>query len=104
PSPAARPPPHPHCPYPSLFRSPWAIQFPRVNPATGERDWTMLTEPRHPSQLYEAGVEGVVLFAVLLWLALSRRWLKCPGAITGVDRKSTRLNSSHVKSSYAVFC
>src|SRR5690606_41687637 len=27
-----------------------------------------------------------------------------PLAIAGVDRKSTRLNSSHVKISYAVFC
>src|SRR5690606_42096483 len=27
-----------------------------------------------------------------------------PGAIDQRDRKSTRLNSSHVKSSYAVFC
>src|SRR5690606_40556725 len=26
------------------------------------------------------------------------------GAIKGIDRKSTRLNSSHVKISYAVFC
>src|SRR5690606_41557093 len=28
----------------------------------------------------------------------------CRGAVTNEDRKSTRLNSSHVKSSYAVFC
>jgi phosphatidylglycerol:prolipoprotein diacylglycerol transferase len=62
---------------------PWAMRFPQVNPATGQRDMTLLTEPRHPSQLYEAGLEGIVLFAVLLWLALSRRWLKWPGAITG---------------------
>ncbi|HET7409110.1 MAG TPA: prolipoprotein diacylglyceryl transferase [Paracoccaceae bacterium] len=62
---------------------PWAMRFPLVNPATGERDMTLLTEPRHPSQLYEAGLEGIALFAVLLWLALSRRWLKAPGAITG---------------------
>src|SRR5256885_8053133 len=27
-----------------------------------------------------------------------------PGAGTGVDRKSTRLNSSHLVMSYAVFC
>src|SRR5690606_41974681 len=27
-----------------------------------------------------------------------------PGLAVGVDRKSTRLNSSHVKISYAVFC
>src|SRR5690606_39659442 len=26
------------------------------------------------------------------------------GAVYGLDRKSTRLNSSHVKISYAVFC
>lgn len=62
----------------------WAMQFPRINPATGERDWSMLTEPRHPSQLYEAGLEGIVLFTLLLWMALSRRWLKAPGAITGM--------------------
>jgi phosphatidylglycerol:prolipoprotein diacylglycerol transferase len=62
---------------------PWAMRFPQVNPATGRRDWTMLTEPRHPSQLYEAGLEGIVLFAVLLWLAFSRGWLKRPGAMTG---------------------
>lgn len=29
--------------------------------------------PRHPSQLYEAVLEGVVMFAVLLWLARRRR-------------------------------
>src|SRR5690625_6328464 len=28
----------------------------------------------------------------------------CAGVITWIDRKSTRLNSSHVASSYAVFC
>src|SRR3712207_7739061 len=27
-----------------------------------------------------------------------------PGAIAGLDRKSTRLNSSHANISYAVFC
>ncbi|MHB9004902.1 MAG: prolipoprotein diacylglyceryl transferase, partial [Coriobacteriia bacterium] len=29
--------------------------------------------PRHPSQLYEAFLEGIVMFAVLLWLARRRR-------------------------------
>jgi phosphatidylglycerol---prolipoprotein diacylglyceryl transferase len=62
---------------------PWAMRFPVVNPATGRRDWDMLTEPRHPSQLYEAALEGIVLFAVLWWLALGRRWLKWPGAVSG---------------------
>src|SRR6266498_4303260 len=27
-----------------------------------------------------------------------------PGALQGADRKSTRLNSSHVRTSYAAFC
>src|SRR5690625_5571580 len=29
---------------------------------------------------------------------------KVPGGLTRADRKSTRLNSSHVANSYAVFC
>src|SRR5690606_41018543 len=32
----------------------------------------------------------------------SQRWIN--GECCEIDRKSTRLNSSHVKSSYAVFC
>ncbi|NNF73068.1 MAG: prolipoprotein diacylglyceryl transferase [Rhodobacteraceae bacterium] len=38
---------------------------------------------RHPSQLYEAGLEGLLLGAVLLLLA-RRGWLKAPGALTGM--------------------
>ncbi len=37
---------------------PWAVVFPQGGPV-----------PRHPSQLYEAFLEGVVLFFVLLWLS-----------------------------------
>jgi len=41
-------------------------------------------EPRHPSQLYEAGLEGLVLFG-LLWLAVYKwRLLKRPGFVTGL--------------------
>lgn len=36
---------------------PWAMVFPAAGP-----------EPRHPSQLYEATLEGLVLFAILWWL------------------------------------
>ena len=39
---------------------------------------------RHPSQLYEAGLEGLVLGIALIWLAFARGWLKTPGAICGV--------------------
>ncbi len=62
----------------------WAMQFPLHDPATGGRDWTNLTEPRHPSQLYEAALEGAVLLAVMWWLAKRRDWLKHPGAMIGV--------------------
>lgn len=40
--------------------------------------------PRHPSQLYEAALEGVVL-AVVLWLAIFKgRLLAKPGYVTGI--------------------
>jgi phosphatidylglycerol:prolipoprotein diacylglycerol transferase len=39
---------------------------------------------RHPSQLYEAGMEGLVL-ALLVWLAATRwGWLKQPWRLTGL--------------------
>jgi len=52
----------------------WAMVFP-TDPAA---------VPRHPSQLYEAGLEGIVLGAAVLWLGLGRRWLARPGAVTGM--------------------
>lgn len=52
---------------------PWAIIFPGAGP------W-----PRHPSQLYEALLEGAVLFAVLFWLTYRRRALQRPGLIAGI--------------------
>ena len=39
---------------------------------------------RHPSQLYEAVLEGIVLGGLLLYLALKHGSLKRPGALTGV--------------------
>lgn len=39
---------------------------------------------RHPSQLYEALLEGFVLGAVLLWLAWRKNAFKTPGLIAGV--------------------
>jgi phosphatidylglycerol---prolipoprotein diacylglyceryl transferase len=46
---------------------PWAIIFPRAPLVHG------MMVPRHPSQLYEAGLEGLVLFAILWALAQRRR-------------------------------
>ncbi len=52
---------------------PWAMVF----PGAGEL-------PRHPSQLYEAALEGLVLFLVL-WLATNRYGLLSrPGFVTGL--------------------
>jgi phosphatidylglycerol---prolipoprotein diacylglyceryl transferase len=50
---------------------PWAMVFPNGGPL-----------PRHPSQLYEAGLEGILLFAIL---AVMIRFgaLKRPGLILG---------------------
>ena len=39
---------------------------------------------RHPSQLYEAALEGLVLGALVLWAAWRGDWLRRPGRIMGV--------------------
>ncbi|MES2667576.1 MAG: prolipoprotein diacylglyceryl transferase [Pseudomonadota bacterium] len=39
---------------------------------------------RHPSQLYEAAMEGLILGAVLLWLVWRKGWLALPGRVAGV--------------------
>src|SRR5262245_64855801 len=85
-----RPPPSPLFPYTTLFRSPGRRQarhVPRGRKGNGERS-------RERSRL-----------------ARGRRAGRTRGAATGarqvrdeVDRKSTRLNSSHLGISYAVFC
>lgn len=41
-------------------------------------------EPRHPSQLYEAGLEGLALFLILYWAVHRARMLANPGQVTGV--------------------
>ena len=39
---------------------------------------------RHPSQLYEAALEGLVLFLVLRWATHKAKWLPREGAVTGL--------------------
>ena len=57
---------------------PWAIRF--VEYAGGE---ARLGEPRHPSQLYEAGLEGLFLFAIL-WAMFWRSDARYqPGKLVG---------------------
>jgi len=62
---------------------PWGVQFP--GPAAqscGQAVGDICA--RHPSQLYEALLEGLLLGAVLLWLAFRRDALKTPGKIVGL--------------------
>jgi phosphatidylglycerol:prolipoprotein diacylglycerol transferase len=61
---------------------PWAMRFPRYQEYGGPQAWEKLneagahpglyTELRHPSQLYEALGEGVLLFLVLWWLMVRK--------------------------------
>jgi phosphatidylglycerol:prolipoprotein diacylglycerol transferase len=52
---------------------PWAMVFPQTDGL-----------PRHPSQLYEAFLEGVVLFLIVNALAHFTRIRERPGALSGV--------------------
>ena len=62
---------------------PWAMQFPAA--AIRAPDGTVLSNPaRHPSQLYEAALEGVVLFAILYVLIHRFGILKRPGLAIAV--------------------
>ena len=40
--------------------------------------------PRHPSPLYEAGLEGIVLFIIMLCLYKFTNLRKRPGALAGI--------------------
>jgi len=50
---------------------PWGMVFPGAGPL-----------PRHPSQLYEATLEGLALF-IVLWLLIRKGALQRPGLVTG---------------------
>ena len=46
-------------------------------------EWTAVCA-RHPTQLYEAALEGLLLCGILCWLAFGRSWLVRPWSITSV--------------------
>jgi len=63
---------------------PWAIRF--CN-ATIEKTYGLCPAgdvPRHPSQLYEAGLEGIVLLSILSLAVWKLRLLAKPGYVTGL--------------------
>lgn len=59
-----------HCGRPT--KMPWGIVFPELPDG-----------PRHPSQLYEAGLEGICLFIFLAFLMRST-YARCPGQLGGM--------------------
>lgn len=60
---------------------PWAVSFP--GEVTQDCLGVASLCARHPSQIYEALLEGLLLGAVLIYLAWRRGWLRTPGALTG---------------------
>jgi len=69
---------------------PWAVIFPgsAAQDCAGPEGLVavgdLLLCARHPSQLYEAALEGLVLGALLIWLAWRRGALTRPGMTMGV--------------------
>ena len=59
---------------------PWAIRFPEYSELLHQ---TVLGPPRHPSQLYEAVLEGIVLFAILAWMFWKTQARYEPGKLVG---------------------
>jgi len=53
--------------------APWGVIFPRAG-----------AEPRHPSQLYEAGLEGLLLFLILRWATHGAKELPRKGFVSGL--------------------
>jgi len=57
---------------------PWAVRFVEPTPFGGA-----LGPPRHPSQLYEAGLEGIVLFIILWFMFWKTQSRYEPGKLVG---------------------
>src|SRR5215218_4012489 len=57
---------------------PWAVRFLEMT-----QFGPVLGPPRHPSQLYEAALEGLVLFAILAWMFWKTQARYEPGKLVG---------------------
>ncbi len=63
-------------------RLPWAVIYPYGPASVCPEDWIGICS-RHPSQLYEALLEGALLCVVLTWLVYRKQWLKTPWRTVG---------------------
>lgn len=61
---------------------PWGVAFP--GDAAQACATAALPCIRHPSQLYEAALEGLLLMAVFTYLIWRKGWFRWPGAIAGL--------------------
>ena len=61
---------------------PWGVAFP--GDAAQLCDGVLDVCARHPSQLYEAALEGLLLGVVLVWLVWRKGWLGFPGRTAGL--------------------
>src|SRR5690554_7032999 len=82
-------------PYTTLFRS---ARYPELELDDPSSKVVKLPETR-PTVM--VGLHYILPVIVLVWCLMVERL--SPG-LSALDRKSTRLNSSHVRISYAVFC
>ncbi|MEQ9694865.1 prolipoprotein diacylglyceryl transferase [Shimia sp. SDUM112013] len=62
---------------------PWGVIFPGYAAQDCGQTLSLLCA-RHPSQLYEALLEGALLGGALLWLVFRRNALATPGVVSGV--------------------
>ncbi|MCF6305627.1 MAG: prolipoprotein diacylglyceryl transferase [Rhodobacteraceae bacterium] len=61
----------------------WAMIFPDPRAQICPEGWLTLCA-RHPSQLYEAALEGALLLVIMAFLIWRKGWLKAPGRMIGV--------------------
>jgi phosphatidylglycerol:prolipoprotein diacylglycerol transferase len=63
---------------PAQSNIPWAVRFPEIIGG-----FTALGPPRHPTQIYEALLEGVMLFVILWWMFWKTEARYQPGKLVG---------------------
>src|SRR5690606_42021402 len=104
PTPSAYPPQHFATPWSSPLSLPDALPISVGLAETGEQHLLHAGGLLHPAEIGAAG--GAPACEVLGGVTEPGRKRPLPARPVGTagDRKSTRLNSSHVKISYAVFC